>query len=167
MAGRPSTAASSAPGTRISIVSALQDAVKSAWERQSPDWRHSRRQSGDWRSQACTDTLRIPLAPRKKEAPVSGCLSYMGQKSKMRGSAKSSMSSVLWRWRRLLAFPSMSASSVSSALHLLEGWIRGEERRGGRLPDARQLVGRRPEARIGVRIFQEKIQARSNTSAPR
>ena len=59
----------------------------------------------------------------------------------------------------------MSASSESPALDLLEGRIRGEERGGRRLPDAGQLVGRRPKARIGVRLLQQKIQEQSNTSA--
>jgi hypothetical protein len=52
----------------------------------------------------------------------------------------------------------MPALPVSSALHLLEGRIWREERRGWRLSNAGQLVGCRPKAGIGVCVFQEQVQ---------
>ena len=68
--------------------------------------------------------------------------------------------SILWWRRRLLAFLIISATPESFALHLREGWVRGEERGGGSLSDAGQLVGGRPKTWVGMRVLQQKVQSR-------
>ncbi len=146
MAGRLSTAASSAPGTRISIVSALPDAVKSpgaiirilavpGTQQFAFKLRPSHNKRGT-RFRMPSQTLRFPKTKRPTYC----------------------QSRLVLRRRGLLAFASVPARFRIRPLHLREGWIRGEERRGGRLPDVGQLVGRRPKARIGVRFLQQQVQ---------
>src|SRR5579864_9562885 len=135
MAGCQSTAAGSASENRISIVSAPPDAVKSLVR------------------------LGVRRAEFAAQCKNRGAF-YQGascgrSRFEVGGAAKSLSRLVLRRRRRLLACPRISTSSESSALHLREGWIRGEERRGRRMSDVGQLVGRCPETRICVRLLQQ------------
>lgn len=153
MAGRLSTAAISAPGIRILIVSALPDAVKSP-EPGKIAKEPSRRIERGWLPVRWTPQSSQKGGPRQKKAPALwGCLF-----SRLTFSSKQSLQSrcrlMLRRRRRLLAFSSVAARPEFSTLHQREGWIRGEERCGGRLSDVGQLVIRRPKPWIGVRLLQ-------------
>ena len=144
MAGRQSTPANSAPGTRILIVSALPNAVKSPGQRATG--------YSILRMQYLLDLS----GGTRKRAPYARVPLRNVQFLRSTRIAKTDGRSVLWWWRRRLhTLPSVPVMPEFPALHLREGWIRCEKRGGGRLSDIGQLIGRRPKARIGVRFLQQ------------